>query len=1271
MRRSWNHETEVEKVKKRTNILFPRPGFLIGCPEPEDESIIRKTPSIMSGNTSTSRRQSPQQVDSKIYHKQINKKFFKSPTKFSNYQIQQGQMNPMELNVVQSPTTLPLWQAAFVRQPIFVTPSFDQPQPMAKKTEMPRNHFKKHSDILQRQPTETSVSHGYKPFHKKKYNKNKNNIDLRLLLSLKRRENIVNEKEEQLRIKTAAISLNDERSDTEYDSSNAVPSCSSRRSFDGKIEDDGESNWLEPKPNKNLNKNLKPVYSRRYSFHTDTELENYDEENNYYNNKQLDHSNQKDCGTNPKSVLNRRRSFHTEIQVDDEDDEENDWSSYKNLDTEKKPMYNRRRSYSFSEKFYEDDNKTQQSFDLPQSSSARCSNVNTDEETDNEVNEDFNAVNSQSQIDLKSQGDNNSLEKEVLRSILQICEDVEIWYIVTDSYVLTNNTHFLTNILNADEKCRLIIPQTVINKIHSAARSFALASKALYFVCQQVEANTAIIDDGAGIVETKEDIMNCSYQLLKKGNQVIILTGDIELYAINTLKIPMFTVTEIKQLVKETNLMRTQVDNLDAVLPEIGHYTITIPNKINSLADVGTESPNVTQPLISINPDTAIERDKRQRLACDIGIQANCVTSPKVTEDINKEVILPDSSKTDYICKRPVIRNKRKVWPKRKRTTTYSLTDGNGIDDVVPNSLTDSTTNDSSLSSVDNSIWQSYPITAAYLNKDKRSETGELSYPSFAGSVKNESQIVKETAEDDKHVMFEITDERMEEVLTVYSEVWVSRLMQVMEKALGQVLHVEAACAEIRKHWPPPWSLMVAAECVKQCFLHDVDVVEAATKFVKSFSDSETLGTHGSASIMRQSPEKLKMSPHNFMELYSYAVYFIDSLQGVLMENEDIQTASKSLSKLLSDIQDPSFDISNQETIVEVTVREAIVTEDKDTSVEKDKPDDTNIVKGSPRRRPKKNKTPSTSPGKYNLRSQSKKSIEMNQVDTDTPEIRDVTKSSFLTNLYLMKNSSTPKADDDICEKTNSFLETKASSDIQENSSPNVRMSDRWLASYSDVSTADDRLENEAMLHDRLKDKSKPIANYAEYSNKDIYGSIYADVDNIAEELYNDNYVTNFVEFNNMMYDFDNNIPKDNMNTSLNSDNIAFESDIVTFKEVMESLKSAIIGAYASIEDFCVKSCESLLTAKLSESDLSRMQMRAESSSSQIQQICDVLNSILTREKTNKNIFEILRRKEFEDIACENSDKEDYSNFIADCLEEGTSLMESVTLVLEAIKEYI
>nr|XP_034828818.1 uncharacterized protein LOC117986102 [Maniola hyperantus] len=1300
--------------------------------------------------------------------------------------------NPIPFNVAPAPNPA-TWNAA--HQQLYVTPTCSQPNVedvyLHDMSNMPTSV--RYSGISQKQP---GVGHAQQKFHINLQRPNKDRFttkinkkeDLRYYL-LKKREDQIKRKEFQVRA-TEAISNNNK-----YKRGAINPlSISIRRklySLGSNEEEDGQSHDDYEHLNNNYgvqkqggNAPYPSHMRRRYSFSAN-EGEN-DEDNEWLEHSNNKHTNQGDVSPHPSRIKRRSYSFSANEEENDEDNEWLEHSNNKHTDTNQgdvspHPSRIKRRSYSFSanEEENDEDNEwlehsntkysdTKEGNISPRPSFIRRKSFSANQAAENDTNEGLeytnnkyrdtnksyvNALPSLSRSpkpnaegffnddddnmcleeNLNSQGDINPLERKFTK-VLQVKESSGVTYIVPDSNVFLNNIDLLTDILNTDKQCHLLVPRLVMNKIQTATKTryATLAYKALYFIHEQSDANLAIIESENEETESNDDnILNFCCQLTDQ-ESLVLLTDDTEIINnanTNNINIHIITTAKLKQLVNEDKSNETTTRNIDS---ELANVKITIDNKSNIQCDEKISKSPVRKCL---NPGKGLDENKvenqmcakdvfqNDKKACDIGIQAsfefNSVSAPSVRD----ELLPSDSNKTSdsVLCKTDGISlkhnvphdlslntkiTKNKKIHKNKAKSTVS-SDRSKVDNRVGLICPVSIINETTLSDGKNLTWSLFSNTSMEsLNKinggsdtsssicrhsNRREnvtieETSNSVISNTTSNVDTESERVgvhkANTEADDWIVMFEVTDGQMEEALRVKADEWVSRFVQIMEEALSQLLQREPGRAP--GCIPPPWTLREAVQCVRQRFCHEPHVVRAADRLLAFSRDYGDL----------RGNIKSNLTPHKYMELYSYGVYIIDALQGVLSSNEDLLMAAEALSKLLDDIQQSHLDPGNQDSLNDISAQECEdnVASDKCASDAEVNQGDkmTAILTESPRR-DKKNQSPASTPGKYNLRSQRKTKIEETLETSNNVTFIDPTidpQSSFLTTLQLSKTSIA----ETVTEKPQPILGLETSDVAQyKSSSPSSQKMDELINSSGESTTpilnGDPKMNEPKIVRnffkcvefeDKLKNKTGHFND-----NQDSW-TYYNDDDDdegglvINEEFTGDYGDQEYYMDSNSYMNLDNNlwynenIPEEtNLNSSLQhskAPNANCENETVAFKLYVENFKNNIMKAYSSIYDFIERSRESFQSEDTSVDDLRRMQARAEMTITDISTMCDQFRSILTRENTDQSAFEILKKKEFENVIVENDDKDSYRAFISKCLEDGTDLKETVELVLAACK---
>ncbi|XP_045767147.1 uncharacterized protein LOC123868657 isoform X2 [Maniola jurtina] len=1140
---------------------------------------------------------------------------------------------------------------------------------------------------------------------------------------------------------------NNKHTDTNQEDVSPYPSRIKRRSYSFSA-NEGENNddnvWLEDSNNKHTDTNqedVSPYPSRikRRSYSVSANEEENDEDHEWLeqtNNKRAD-TNQGDVSPRPSYII---RNYSFSANQKGKNYEANEWLEHSNTYSDTKgdigprPLCIRRKSFSANQA---GEKNTDEGFDYTNDKykDTNKSYVNTlpslsrspkPNEEDFVNNDDMRLKKS-----LDSQGDITPLERKFTNT-LQVKESSGVTYIVPDSDVFLNNIDLLTDVLNSDKHFRLLVPRMIMNKIETATKTryATLAYKALYFIHEQSDANLALIEkENEENERSDDDILNFCSQLIDQ-ESMVLLTDDTELINnanTNNSNIHIITTARMKQLVNEDKSKETVTSNYKSNetttrnidLEELANMKITIDNKSNIQHDEEISKSAITKCL---NTEKGLDQNKVEnqfcakgvsqnvKKACDIGVQAsfelNSVSAPRITDDMMDEVVPPDSNKTNDIalCKtdeislkhnfpcdlspNTKISNNKKMHEIKAKSTLSSDRSkvNNRVGSICPVSIINETTlsDSKSLNKINEGSDNSSII---YRNSNRRenvtmedSSTSVISNTTSNVDTESERAGVQKaiTEADDSIVMFKVKNGQMEEALRVKADEWVSRFVQIMEEALSQLLQREPGRAP--GCMPPPWTLREAVQCVRLRFRHGPHVEHAADCLLAFSRD------HGDL----RGNIKSNIAPHKYMELYSYGVYLIDALQGILSSNEDLLMAEQALSKLLDDIKQSHLDPGNQDSFNDISEQEceANVASDKHTSYAEVNQDDkkTEILKESPRRR-KKNQSPASTPGKYNLRSQRKSNKEENRETSDNVTVTDPTRidsqSSFLTIFSLMNTS----------EKPHPIMGLETSGDKQNKSgSPSSNKMDEHINSSGESTTpilnGDPNMNEPKIVRNFFKCvefEERLIKNKTGHfdDNQDAWRYYNDDDEDEGELVINEEFTGNYenedyymdsdsynMNLDNLWYN-GNMAEETNLNSSLQNSrapNANCENETVTFKLFMEDLESDILKAYSSIHDFLVRSSESLQSVDTSADDIGRMQARAEKTIACISNMCDQFKSVLTRENTNQSVFQILSKKEFEDIIVENDDKDSYRAFISKCLEDGSLLKESIELVLAGCK---
>ncbi|XP_064072475.1 uncharacterized protein LOC113393068 isoform X1 [Vanessa tameamea] len=963
----------------------------------------------------------------------------------------------------------------------------------------------------------------------------------------------------------------------------------------------------------------------------------------------------------------------------------------------------------------------------------------------------------------RNQSSNESLDISSLKKVLRVEDNFKVWYIVTDSNVMLNNINFLNILLNSDNQCRLMVPQIVMEKIQMATNSRfrTNAHRAAYFISQQIDANIAEIDEpNLQYNDDRDAIINCCTKLVDQDYEVVLITDNVELHNLENTRFLVFTVREIKKILIKTEAHGSVSNNSKEVtLNRKRNIKITISNDLNkisfdpiqqnrheigpvSVSEASTDKNSLPEDDASIQlpVEDFAQSNNIQKKTDNVAVQAKSSELDAIHKNNDQRADSFPSSNTDLKAKR--IHLKRSLshefnssnktgtktfkWNKRRSKTSLSnnlyhskvsKSDQIDIGTMTKESFQPNcqkSCGDLSLESIESfrrySYEESSESSSVVVRKNCRegniideTSASETSHIRHIVDMENEndeslserpSKVVQEPCvskscdNKNENVMFEVTSRAMEDILKIKCDEWISRFVQIIEEASTQVLQQDPPF--ILDTMLPPWTIYEATECIKRKFSNDNDTVDAANKLLNVLF--EIGGLRGKI--------KVDINPNKYMEMYSYGVYLIDALQGLLNNSEDLQIAAESLSKLLIDIQDSHLNpgnqdfltdehINNQDKAIKIILPEHRVKEtkeqmcnnteiasnensDKVDSVKYNGGENIQIVSNSSSA---KSNTLFSSPGKYHLRSHRKKLLQKNDFVENVSFIRNIDlESSFFTSLHLKKANKDirPKVND----VANEDMKDQVDGEIanSENNLVNVKENDKIDTMYeTDLVSNEPKVIRNFIRCPEFEEKIKNKSNlvFDSWTNKnenqsemDYSENEQNDYEFLADEYYCGNdYDYESIDGEEISGD---NLDKDeegNLNTSMKIQNI-------NFKAIIQKIQHNIQEAFSSVHGFCEK-CYSTLSSDGSNFEKNDIQNLAERTYSYLNDLCDALTSVLTRETSNSvyKMQELLKVEEFKDIIVEDGDLEGYRNFITQCLEQGSILKESVKLIVEATRE--
>ncbi|CAK1579329.1 unnamed protein product [Parnassius mnemosyne] len=859
----------------------------------------------------------------------------------------------------------------------------------------------------------------------------------------------------------------------------------------------------------------------------------------------------------------------------------------------------------------------------------------------------------------------------------------------------------------------------------SSIREMNHARRAMSFLSQNIRAGLASIAKDPLMANNtgKSYILDCCLKLIDENNHIVLLCNDKELQNHEkAIRIPMFTVNEIKAFLNTSVEDNTRPSA--TLLSNEPLIKITIPNNQTYTKNENvTKSQEIELTPIEI---TETNPEKRKTEAISVGVYTDNLTEVRtmVNVGVQTDIFFDQSSQTanTQSCNQTI-----SVTNSANSDDRQDKLDNDGPSNGKEIKLNHTTSNQSSKNADDitektNFKWRrkrrrslldslkvpreqemniSHESYSTVFNKRlKQGENSELekqspghvssnsesqvsvsNHHSFVDNVvieetstsgiisntnsnnDSENELAKNSQEDIsisclnketgncRNVMFEITNQAMEENLKTRYDEWVSRFIQIMEEVLTQILQKDLLC--FPNSLSPPWTLFEATQCIKMKFHMDCDIVDAATKL------SEVL--------MKISDKKgtinINMNPNKYMEMYSFGVYLIDTLQAANSNSEDLQTAAESLAKLLSDIQNPNADTSHNDSFADIS-REDEVVSDK-SYVDNTEPEidehSPAALRGDLYSSDKRSCTKSLdSPLKYNLRSLWKRTIKGNKYESEVRFITTDPETTFFSSLNLQKRNEanenevspvnephTPSCDPPIRSTGLIFDNKNESNDKnitnEEKSKIQMEVSEpKIIRNFTKCLEFEEKLKNkekETFGLDELHNITEPCLDYEYMEDDDLSQDEY----DIYDEIENDNGTECLAENGH-------NIPL-NVNGKHK------------FKPIIRRSLREIRETFLVIYAFCEES-QKRLTSEPEKNHIEIL-IKAKQTHSHINKLCSALNSIYKRdaETSDNNIASILK-SEIEGIELEETDLKEYRALMAKCEKQANILRETVETIM-------
>ncbi|XP_061704660.1 uncharacterized protein LOC133516007 isoform X2 [Cydia pomonella] len=923
-----------------------------------------------------------------------------------------------------------------------------------------------------------------------------------------------------------------------------------------------------------------------------------------------------------------------------------------------------------------------------------------------------------------------NMDIESFWELADICTSRDCCYIIPTTRVLLNNMRFLTSLVISDNRLRLLTPRDVVRTLRCAAfssngRLADYASRARTFAIRQMRKFPDNVKDAPNV--------KACLELIAPNIHVVRLVDEKDMINQEGINDGTITVSELKQYLTRNSTpksapvpkMQTICEKIKITVPNakdkpesstrVVEPRIQVEESLesSSICNSTTNSTTVESPRpdtektgqkeIEIQTNLPSPPGKRTANAC---VQTDLVfTTPtfeinpnknKTSEAVNtneelsdkqtnlnftlseighKEIkasaiedtdAAPNNDKATTAAPRK-IRLKRLQnsntsanteekkpfkWRKRKNTQQATVVEheqGSLNSNINTSSSTSHLTQENN-DSLDNC---KFSDVSAEEKVDESFTSGVIS-----NSIDSEKQSIQnELNTDQSIVVYEVTSDSMADRLILRSDEWMSRFVQVMEEVLSQVLLLDPSFNDATL--PPPWTFYEATVCVRRKFAKERKIVYAAEKLamflLKNNDDRGNIVT--------------KLSPTDFMEMYTFGVNLVNKLQSVLNDCEDVHIACQTLSHLLNDIREPNLDEScDMETFNydepnhSPNFSEAVT-------------DMSTIISGFPpmsvnnkSRNKEKSQSCSNSPARYSLRSGRSEQKKQEEEQTQTNAVcHENKKYTLFSSLGLQKREI--KVDSKITKTISNYPKdqqpkslspltpTLEVSEISQGPKPKIvrnfnvcpefeiKLKDKICSNATDNNVDNDSLEVECVAENFMPEN----VGFAE------------DVDFSKDSFTNDN----FFYYEGAMSE------TTKMNVDLNYTYIQPPNADCKLKQVLRRITYKYRRWLIDLQTFCEATNATLKSPDYQQQDYkANMIEKITQVGEHANSVCHRLKCILKRDPsvTSNKFRDMLKSYGFIDFNMSDTQVTDYREEIAKYLELAERLLTCVSRLVEAVK---
>ncbi|XP_068623178.1 uncharacterized protein [Battus philenor] len=846
------------------------------------------------------------------------------------------------------------------------------------------------------------------------------------------------------------------------------------------------------------------------------------------------------------------------------------------------------------------------------------------------------------------------------------------WYIVADANVFLLHYNFLRKLLDSNKDFSIIMLQNVASEIRNASRSEnyferSNARRVMTFLSRSIRAGNVFICETPKLPENfgSSDILNCCLKLIDEHHLNIILLSDDP-----TLKgyehadlLPVFTVNEFKLFLSSkkqftdgnksfVNKSRVEMTEPYTTLGGCRHL-IESNDKTEKSVSVGSYDMNVNVPTtkivgtetndlpclkktVDVEVQTDLDSDIFNKILNIDIVQNILATNSEKQRGLQNEINYHTNAKKKEIelkINHSLSGNRKNIlsdnmkkklfkW-RRKRPRSFRRNE----EDIPNINVQQSSPFDKPNQSCD-----TINIDADYVMETSTSSVISNETHNFRSD--RHISMLSEKNIDSKNVMFEIKSQNMEEHLKTRCDEWLSRFIQIMEEALTQVLQNKSLCYPISLS--PPWTLLEATQCIKIGFSNDSDIVDASIKLTNTLLK---------ISAKKGTAVHFNINPKEYMEMYSYGVYLVDTLQALNNDCEDLQKAAESLAKLLNDIENPN--VRNNESLTEISNEICA---------------NVNCIADNGN-----NKTPK------GIREKTGSSL---KVASNNLKLKYSRRSWFKNNKILQENQEKITRNDDT-KFTFSNLNHKRNYEVNkgENNSyvleAHTPVTDPIIKEIStgkslnqeesNVKLSDSGIQNGEPkfirnftqclnFEQRLKDKGNQVVNDTNKMN-----DLYMDCEYTEDEYSTENEYDEHIEDNGEVDIFS------------KTGNIKDVGGQCTFKKIIRKMLQELRKTYHIVCGFCTAFREHESNSN-TKTNNSQILLKAKEIHTRINTLHNVLNRIYLREeKSSHSVAKILQSKEFKTITFNDNDLKDY-RIILKCIDQSNLFRSCIDAITCYIK---